>query len=308
MDSTKPVIFKTGTIDCDIVETTPIVYRGKLIRYEYIRQLYWANTEGMSYSRFVDVETGETITAPFARGFHFGSAFVENDTVYVFAVDQSGSSRVTMFASEDLVSWRSDVIIDLPGWGFFNNSVCRTDDGYVIALEIDRPPEETGVMFTIRFARSKDLLHWTMTDKECVFTKEKYSACPAIRYFDGLYYMIYLEANPGPTCSQSSSYESWIVRSGDLVRWEGSPFNPILAFSKEDRIIKNTQLPAPLLERIGKVRNINNSDVDLCEFRGRTYIYYSWGCQCGTEHLAGAVYEGTMKSLLEGYFDGEIAD
>ncbi len=34
----KPFIHKLGTIDLDIVETTPLVFRGRLYRFEYIRQ------------------------------------------------------------------------------------------------------------------------------------------------------------------------------------------------------------------------------------------------------------------------------
>ena len=46
----------------------------------------------------------------------------------------------------------------------------------------------------------------------------------------------------------------------------------------------------------------DNSDVDFCEFRGKTIIYYSWGNQQGTEFLAEAVYDGTMASLLKAWF------
>jgi hypothetical protein len=48
--------------------------------------------------------------------------------------------------------------------------------------------------------------------------------------------------------------------------------------------------------------NRNNSDVDFCEFRGRTIIYYSWGDQQGTEFLAEAVYDGSLASFLKGFF------
>ena len=42
--------------------------------------------------------------------------------------------------------------------------------------------------------------------------------------------------------------------------------------------------------------------MDLCEFDGKTVIYYSWGNQHGIEHLAEAVYEGTEASFLKGFF------
>ncbi len=48
--------------------------------------------------------------------------------------------------------------------------------------------------------------------------------------------------------------------------------------------------------------DLNNSDMDLCEFRGKTIITYSWGNQQGTEFLGEAVYDGTLASFLKGFF------
>ena len=44
----KPQIIKRGTIDCDLVEATPIVFGGKLCRFEYVRAKYKRNTTGES--------------------------------------------------------------------------------------------------------------------------------------------------------------------------------------------------------------------------------------------------------------------
>jgi hypothetical protein len=108
--------------------------------------------------------------------------------------------------------------------------------------------------------------------------------------------MIYLEARPGPT------YESHVVRSKDLKRWESSRLNPVLAFSDQDKAIANPKLTAVQRQAIAHAKNINNSDVDLCEYRGKTVIYYSWGNQQGKEFLAQAVYDGTLASLLRSFF------
>jgi hypothetical protein len=35
-----------------------------------------------------------------------------------------------------------------------------------------------------------------------------------------------------------------------------------------------------------QAKNLNNSDMDVCEFKGKTIIYSSWGNQQGTEFLA----------------------
>lgn len=292
----KPTIEKLGTIDCDMVETTPVVWRGKLLRFEYVRENYRPNTTGMSYFRFADVAAG-SVTPAFAAGYHLGSAFVQGDTMYVYGVPKWGGGQIQVFWSKDLRQWRDGLALDLPGWEIFNTSVCKGADGYVMAFEIGAPPAETGVAFTMRFARSPDLLHWQLTPADCVYTKDRYSACPALRYLDGRYYMIYLEARPGPT------YEPHIVRSRDLVTWESSPHNPLMQFGPEDKRIANPRLTAEQRARIEQAVNLNNSDVDLCEFEGRTVITYSWGNQQGNEFLAEAVYKGRLADFLRGWFE-----
>jgi hypothetical protein len=295
MAAARPVITKLGTLDCDMVETTPVVFHGRLYRFEYVRPGYLPNHTGDSYFRFVDVATGG-FTPAFAAGYHLGSAFAEGDVMYAFGVSTWAGETVKVWRSEDLAHWTEATALHLPGWQIFNTSVCRGAAGYVMAFEIGAPPEETGVPFTIRFAASPDLTAWALTPPGCVFSKDRYTACPALRYLDGWYYMIYLEARPGPT------YEEHIVRSRDLVKWEASPLNPVLQYSDEDKLIANAALTEEQRARIAGATNINNSDVDLCEFQGKVVITYSWGNQQGIEHLAEAVYEGTLAQFLKAWF------
>ncbi len=67
----KPQIINLGTIDGDLVETTLIVFRDKLYRFEYVRARYWGNRAGDSYFRFIEHGSGQP-SAPFlgkkARG------------------------------------------------------------------------------------------------------------------------------------------------------------------------------------------------------------------------------------------------
>src|SRR3984893_3309046 len=107
-----------------------------------------------------------------------------------------------------------------------------------MAVEVVEPKEVVAVSFTSLFAESRDLFNWKLLPQECVYSKQKYTACPALRYIDGYFYMIYLEARPGPT------YESHIVRSKDLKHWESSRLNPVVAFSGEDKAIANPKLTA----------------------------------------------------------------
>lgn len=291
----KPVIKKLGTIDCDMVEATPVAFQGRLYRFEYVRNNYKPNKTGDSYFRFVDVESG-AVTPAFAAGYHLGSAYVEDDTVYAYGVDMWGESNIQVFWSKDMKNWSSQSALNLPDWGIYNTSVCKGSDIYVMAFEVGEPPEEVGARFTNRFATSSDLLNWELTPSDCVYSRDRYTACPALRFLDDYYYMIYLEARPGPT------YEPHIVRTKDLIGWESSPRNPILQFSPEDKIIGNPKLTVEQREQIAGAVNINNSDVDLCEFEGKVIIYYSWGNQQGVEFLAHAVYEGTLESFLRGFF------
>lgn len=294
-NSGKPDIKKLGTVDCDMVETTPIVFHDRLYRFEYVRANYKPNKTGDSYFRFIDVESGKP-TPAFASGYHLGSAFVQNDTVFVYGVNSWGDSNIQVFWSTDLKIWSSQSALLLNGWEIFNNSVCKGQDRYYMAFEVGDPPEVAGQRFTSRFAESHDLLNWKLLPDQYVYSKDRYTACPALLFLDSYFYMIYLEARPGPT------YEPHIVRSKDLLHWESSPFNPVMQFSPDDKIINNPDLTTEQREIITNAVNINNSDVDLCEFNGKVHIYYSWGNQLGIEFLAYAVYDGTVVNFLCGFF------
>src|SRR6516164_7834247 len=76
----RPAIKKLGTIDLLMVETTPVVFKDRLYRFEYVRDNYPANKTGASYFRFIEVATGK-VTPDFAKGQHLGCAFADGDTV-----------------------------------------------------------------------------------------------------------------------------------------------------------------------------------------------------------------------------------
>ena len=296
---TKPVIRKVGTIDTDMVETTPLVLDGRLYRFEYVRQQYPGNKEGTAYFRLKDCLTG-ACTPPFAYNHHLGSAYAEDGKVYAYGIDERwGRDTINVFVSGDLKNWEKRTALKLPGWELYNTSVCKGRDGYVMALEIGAPKEECGVPFTIRFAVSQDLVHWTLTSSDCVFSKDRYTACPVIRYLsDEYYYMVYLEALPG------RAYAPYIARSWDLAHWELSMVNPFIMYDDaEDKKLGSAALTSEQRDAIYGALNVNNSDVDLCEYNGRTVIFYCWGDQMGTEFLAEAVYDGPMEELLKGFFD-----
>ena len=289
----RPLIRKMGTIDCDLVETNPVAFRGRLYRFEYVRPQYWANSTRDSYFRFVDHGSGE-LSAPFAVGYHMGCAFADGDAIYVSAVTRWDADRIVIFASRDLVSWERWDALDLPGWGLFNTSICRTDRGYLMMLEVGRPPSVCGVRFTARFAVSPDMRRWELAPADCAYARDRYTAPHCLRFLDGWHYNFYLEA--------ADEYEQRVVRSRDLVRWEASPLNPVLRASPEDRRIANPPLPVALRERVASAVNINNSDIDFCEWDGGVIINYSWGNQLGIEHLAEARFDGGEADFLRAWF------
>lgn len=301
----RPLIQKLGTIDLDLVETTPIVFKDRVYRFEWVRARYEGNKLG-DHFRLVDRKSGRA-TEPFAVGFRFGSAFVEGDTVYVTGTSPgksgwAGGENVMVFASRDLKSWKMWPALELPGWGIFNTSICKTESDYVLMFEISEPKEQAGVGFTARFARSKDLKNWTLTPPEAVYAKDRYTAPHALRYRDGWFYNFFLAAVNQPT----RLYEMHVVRSRDLIHWELSPLNPVLTHSSDDKRIFNPRLSREQRDKIAAAENLNNSDLDFCEYKGRLLMNYSWGNQAGKEFLAEAEYAGTLEQFLQGWFpDGK---
>jgi lysophospholipase L1-like esterase len=287
----RPLIRKLGTVDLDLVETTPVVVSNRLWRFEWVREGYWNNHRKTNYFRFRDPNTGE-VTDGFADGHEFGSAFVNDGVVYVTGTH--GRGEVNVFASRDLKNWETWNAIPAGKYGIFNTSVCKAGNEFVLMFEIDKPAQEAGVPFTARFAKSKDLRSWTMTPPECNYAKDRYTAPHCLRWLDGWFYDFYLEAHNG--------YEMRVVRSRDLISWQASRLNPVLQASAEDKRIANPKMSDPQRTRVANAVDINNSDIDFCEFHGQLRITYSWGNQQGIEHLAEAMYDGSEAEFLRGWF------
>ncbi|MBE6917949.1 MAG: hypothetical protein E7470_08645 [Ruminococcaceae bacterium] len=310
---TRPLIRKLGTIQCNnIVETTPIVWKDELYRFEVVRRKSfcaanahigrWQDLDDEPCLRFIHVRTN-TSTPLFAEGHSFGFPFAEDGVMYVVTGNNPtwGSDGLVFYRSTDLENWEEYARFDLPGWKIYNMNVAKMGDTYTLMIEISAPVEECGPYpYTFRFARSKDLTNWELMPSEYVFQKDRYAGSPAIYTFpdDPYYYVGYLEEYPGYRFANS------IARSKDLLNWEYSPINPVLMYDDvDDRKIGSPFLTPADRERIANALNTNNSDMELCEYLGRTIIYYSWGDQKGTEFLAEACYEGGMHEFLKAFFE-----
>ena len=192
---------------------------------------------------------------------------------------------------EGLVHWDERVIFKHPaGKAFCNTSLCKADGRYVMSLE----QNEGG--FHAQFLESRDLLNWTLLPEKQKHNLGRYNAPHCLRWHDGWFYLFYLEAG------KPHGYEQYVTRSRDLIHWNPSPLNPVLAASPEDRIILNPQLTEAQRAKVAKAEDMNNSDIDFCEYKGKLVINYSWGNQQGTEFLAEAEFHGTLAEFLTRWF------
>ena len=262
------------------MENTPVVFAGRTLLVTNRRDDTKNHIGGYKASMvllILDLATGEEI-ARFGEGHSFASAVVDGPELSVFAsegTDNDWFQGLHRFRSTDLKAWtREPAIPQEEGEHLFNTSVTRDPEGWLMAYESSKP-----VMFCFRFARSKDLSAWEKVPG-LAFTGvgEEYSACPVIRYVAPCYYVIYLHAAvPGHT-----GWVSYLARSKDLASWELSPECPIL--------------------EAGPGEGVNNSDVDILELDGSTYLYYATGDQATWGSLRVAQYPGPLREFFEGLF------
>lgn len=275
------------------MESTPVTFGGRPLLVENVRP-GGVHAKGKdAYLSITDLVTGQSV-ARFGEGHSFVSAFVEGAELNVFATafesfgEVMDTKRIDRLVSTDLKAWRQETVLDRDGdEQFFNTSVCRDDQGYLMAYESDIP-----VRWCFRFARSKDLSRWEkIRGLEFADVGGKSAAAnPTIRYFAPYWYLIY-----GVWCFQEphasyyryrmpeTKYVTVVARSKDLVSWDLSP------------------TAGPMLDPIPG-EGINNTDADLFEYEGNTYIFYATGDQATWGTIRLAMYPGPMRECLEAYF------
>jgi hypothetical protein len=281
-----PLSFPTG------MENTPVVFNGRPLLVDNHRPGGFEAKGKDAYLFIIDLTTGQEV-ARFGTGHSFVSAFVNGPELNVFATEFTDFGNVintkciNRLSSTDLKTWKQELAIAREGAEqFFNTSVCRDDQGYIMAYESDVP-----VKWCFRFARSKDLSRWEKIPGLEFADVEGKSACanPTIRYFAPYYYVIYgiwCWQGPGKHYKyllSETKYSTLVARSKDLIIWEVSPTR------------------APMLDPVSG-EGINNTDADLFEFEGNTYIYYATGDQATWGTIRVAMYAGPMKEMLEKYF------
>lgn len=269
-----PALTGETLIRRDLCELAPVVWDGRLCHMECVRPGQGGTKEDY-YLVLNDAATGQEI-ARFAEGYSLASALVHDRMFYAFAsrFEDNNWNDVTVFRSKDLKTWEQSVAITQDNEHLFNSSVCEGPDGFVMAYETNDPQWPA---FTIKFAKSKDLVNWEKVPG-AVFGTDRYTACPCIRYVNGRHYLLYLEQR-----TPRWFFETYIARSDDLTAWEVSPSNPVLSPKGIDD-------------------GINASDPDVIEFGGKTLVYYAVGDQRTWMNIKRKEYAGTPQDLFESYF------
>ncbi len=272
---TRPALRREGVVRKDMCEVTPVLWKGRLCLLYSVRPASGGTVEDYSLT-LNDAETGREL-ARFGKGHSLASAIVDRGKLHVFAsrFENNNWNDVTRFSSSDLAHWESEVVIRQEGKEhLFNSSVCRGKDGFVMAYESNDPAWPA---FTVKFARSRDLRKWAK-EEGAVLGADRYAACPGIRFSGGFYYVLYTEHR-----KPRWHFEVYAARSRDLRKWELSAANPVL---RPDE----------------RTDGINNSDPDLIELDGKTYVYYAVSDQHTWADICRAVYDGKMSDFLSAWF------
>lgn len=262
----------------DMCEVSPIVWQNRLCLLKCMRPASGGTVKDY-YLKLVEADSRAELAPKFAEGYSLASAFVHDGAVYIYAsrFENDNWNDVTVFYSKDLRKWEQHVaVIQTPEEHLFNSSVSECPDGFIMAYESNDPAYPA---FTIKFARSKDLIHWEKVP-DALLGADRYTACPAIRFADDFYYVLYLEHR-----KPKWFFETCIVRSKDLKEWTMGSGNPVLTPSDSDD-------------------GINASDPDLVEFNGKTYIYFAVGDQKTWMNVKRAVSPEPMAHFLQNWFTG----
>lgn len=297
-----PQIRKLGAVS-PYGESTPFVFNNRLYRLELKDPSHGLHRNADISAIIRDRETGEILSS-FAQECYYHSLYQENGKVYVLGTLSEKpapcGSTIMIYESADLINWSGRKLLENPGWQYYNTSLTKSPDGYVLCLEAGAPREYVGDHpFTCFFATSKDMIHWEFIDYDKCYCKDRYNGGPWLRYSNGYYYLISVTELP---CYRFTNY---IYRTKDFDTWEVGKYNPLLIANEDDRKISPYayDLSPELIKQIRTGFNSNNSDIDMCDYNGKTLISYNTGNQLGFYYMAEAEYDGTVDEFLEAFFE-----
>lgn len=286
-----PPIRKLGAVNRN-GGVSPFVWNNRLMRMELIEDKSGAR------AGIRDCETGEFVSFV-DSGRSFYSCFAEEDAVYIACVQQNQKDTVYIHESHDLIHWEKRMLLQNPGWDYFNTSLTKGPDGYVIALEARSPTIYVGKYpNTLFFATSPDLHNWTFMDYHNGYPLDRYTGIPWLHYCEGWYYLIATELLP------LQRYANYIYRTKDFITWHVGFQNPILIPSSEDREIspRSTEIDPSFLEEIRTRVIAGVYDIHMCNWNGKSYINYNACDLLGYYFMAEAECESSVEQLLASYF------
>lgn len=267
---TPQFIAKQNIVYPNRMEATPIVWKQRLL---------YIVSDRMEKDN-IEIYDGNKIVYKLPSKGKLISAITDKNILYIFSTTDhtKAENEVLMTQSEDLASFSKPIIIFKASVGqtIFNTSVAKDNDGFVMAYEVC---ENSIKCFSFRFIKSTDLLNWHSVGD--LFRKDEYTACPTIKYINGYYYVFYLKLIGG-------RFSTYVSKSKNLIQFFESPFLVLSSLGQNDE-------------------GINNSDIDLIEFEGKTYINYADGNQSqnnevGWTNVRLAVYDGSIAFFVRRIF------
>jgi hypothetical protein len=293
----RPILIRLPLAYWNGMENTPVIYDGRpllVLNYRDDSRGWHDHYADSMYLYIVDLQNGRRI-AEFGRSHSCVKAFVDGKRLHVYASEATNYDYFQSmydFWTDDLTTWQRQLVIKKEAGDphMFNPSVCRTDQGFVMAYVAYAKCGDPASFPYFKFARSKDLVHWEKVP-DLAFagpSGKQYSNTPALRYFAPWYYVIFYTTvdETGRMAETSLRYVSLVARSKDLVRWQLSPLNPVLEPGPGD--------------------GISTSDTELLEFEGNTYLYYGASNQIGGPEgwsaVRVAMAQGPMKPFFESWF------
>ena len=269
----------TGIEKLDILwdqgESTPIVWQGDLI---YV-------SVGYSNPYTIQIRDSKgSVMHSYPANLEYISAYNDNGTLYVIGAKAGAKEALMILSTQDLINWTPQrMVIGEANTQYFNSSITKTDNGFVLAYELCRPDF---LCFNAQFLHTTDFVTWTSIGTR-IFDKS-YTACPTIRYVEGYYYVLFLAHFPY-TLEREEYWATHIARSKDLWTWEHGK--------------KQVLTPLDGLEGAP-----NASDIDFVEHNGLLEIIYLNTPQITRkpyyENIGSrrAVYKGTLKQFLQAQF------
>ena len=291
-------------------EMTPFVWNGRLMRMELVDPSRGLDSAQCLGAGIRDVESGEYLSYV-AQDSYFHSAYLEEDTLYITGVDLNRRDTIRLYESKDLIHWTSRDLLTNPGWVYFNSQIAKGPDGYVIILESgpaaypqlsdnDYPKKHVGKKgWTLFFAKSPDMVNWEFMDYEKPFSPDEHTGGPCLKYANGWFYLLADLALP------RRIFTSYILRTKDFENWYVGYYNPIIMASEDDRKISPhyTDITDEEIQRLKTAFHVNNTDLDICQWNGKTYINYLCGNQYGNYWAAEAICDMPMADFLASYFE-----